>query len=265
MQLEEALRRCGRWTGASLQPRVAIAGAPNVGKSSLLNALSGLDRAIISALAGTTRDVLSAPAKLAQGLEVLLLDAAGLDGSTDPLAQSAQAAARAAVASSEAVLLVADLTGELSAQAELLDELRALNSRARPVLAANKIDLAGDPAAALAELSRRLGLEALPVSALTGAGLGRLRAALANCLEALASPRQSGLLLHENQRSNLQRAAAAARAGAGLLCGAAELADRAELVALELRSALDQLAELAGQLANEELLGEIFRRFCVGK
>ena len=103
--LASSLRSSGRWAPGPAQPRVALAGRPNAGKSSLLNALSGMDRAIVSALAGTTRDVLSAPLRLPGGREVLLLDAAGLDVSPDPLARAAHAAVREAVASAEAVIL----------------------------------------------------------------------------------------------------------------------------------------------------------------
>ncbi len=109
--LQRVLQESGQWVSASAQPHVAIAGAPNAGKSSLLNALSGLDRAIVSSVAGTTRDVLSAPARLAADLEVILLDAAGLERSDDPLWQTANRSARQAVAAAQAVLFVVDATG----------------------------------------------------------------------------------------------------------------------------------------------------------
>ena len=243
-------------------PHAAIAGRPNAGKSSLLNALSGTDRAIVSALAGTTRDVLSAAAEMAEGCEVVLLDAAGLDVTADPLTRAAHAAAREAVASADAVVFVVDAAAaDHDAEADLLAEVRQLNRRAAPLLVANKTDLPTDPA----DLARRFGPGLLPVSALTGAGLDRLRAALAERLADLAPPRPAGLLLHDRQRRRLADAAAAATAAAELLAPAGGLADVAELAAVELRAALAGLKELTGEVVTEDVLAAIFGRFCIGK
>ena len=178
-RLERALEACGRWPAGAGQPRVAIAGRPNAGKSSLLNALSGADRAIVSALAGTTRDVLSAPARLADGREVLLLDAAGLQDHADELWQAAHRAARQALASAEAVLFVADApAANWPAEAALLAEVAALNRRAALVVLAAKCDQPYD-ATPPAELARRHGADMLAVSSHTGVGLDELRALLA--------------------------------------------------------------------------------------
>lgn len=264
--LSAALSEAGRWEPSSPEPRVAIAGRPNAGKSSLLNALSGVDRAIVSALAGTTRDVLSAPARLAGGCEVMLLDAAGLDASPDPLTRAATKAAREAVAAADAILFVVDATrGDHHADAELLAEAGRLARRAPLLVLANKIDLAADPHGPAAALARRLGREVLPVSAVTGSGLDELRRRLAAALEDLAAPLPSRLLLHARQRRNLEDAAAAARRGAELLRPAGEVADVAEILAVELRAALSALAELTGEVVTEDVLAGIFSRFCVGK
>ncbi|KPK82945.1 MAG: hypothetical protein AMJ81_08755, partial [Phycisphaerae bacterium SM23_33] len=261
-QLEAALAAAGRWSPASAEPRVAIAGRPNVGKSSLLNALSGTDRAIVSALAGTTRDVLTAPAALSGGGEVLLLDAAGLDVAADPLTRAAHSAARDAVASADAVAFVIDAAqAEHDAEQALLQEVRQLNRRAPLLLLANKTDLPAD----LAELRHRFGPGLRPVSALTGAGLEELKAALAGHLADASAPRPGQLLLHDRQREQISSAGAAAARAAGLLASARQVADVAELAAVELRAGLAELKELTGEVVTEDVLEAIFSRFCIGK
>ena len=260
-RLAEALGAAGAWAPASAEPRVAIAGRPNAGKSSLLNALSGTDRAIVSAMAGTTRDVLTASAVLA-GCEVLLLDAAGLDVTDDPLERAAHAVARDAVTVADAVVFVVDASGgDHALEAELLGEVRLLNGRAPVAVVANKADLPMDEA----DLRRRFGPDILPVSAVTGAGLEALGRRLGGLLADLAPPAGGQLLLHDRQRRQIAAAVGAAGEAAGLFERAGEVADVAELAAVELRSALEALKELTGEVAAEDILASIFARFCIGK
>jgi tRNA modification GTPase len=267
--LREALDRCGRWSPASAEPRVAIAGRPNAGKSSLLNVLSGVDRAIVSAMAGTTRDVLTAPAALPGGLEVILLDAAGLHAGDDPLDRAAHRAARDAVTAAEAVLYVLDAAEARrrgpAAEAELLAEVRRLNRRTEPLVLANKADLLPDPSRPSARLAEALGAEPLAISTATGAGLEELRAELADRLAGSAAPRSAGLLLHDRQRRAIAAAAESAERAAHLLASAPAVADVAELVAADLADASAHLAELTGEVLSEDLLDTIFARFCIGK
>ncbi len=173
--LSGALSAAGRWRTGGGEVCVAIAGRPNAGKSSLLNALSGVERAIVSAMAGTTRDVLSAPARLPGGAQIMLLDAAGLEvfaDRADPLTRAAHSAAREAIRSAEAILFVIDVTDDLAyrsltlpsalrlrleerlrpegqagdpnANERLFFEVVELNRRAPLLILANKTDLVAD-------------------------------------------------------------------------------------------------------------------------
>jgi tRNA modification GTPase len=265
--LGRILAMAGAGSAGALEPKVAIAGRSNAGKSSLLNALGGVDRAIVSALAGTTRDVLSAPATLAGGVEVMLLDAAGLDATPDPLAPAAHAAAREAVASADAILFVIDAAdGESPLDTQLLAEVAALNPRAPLLVLANKVDLVEQPVQSLdIRTSNPLVGTILPVSAVTGAGLDELRRVLGERLATLAPPVTGQLLLHDRQRRSIAGAAAAANAAMDLLVGVRTIADVAELLAMELRAALHHLRELTGEVVTEDILSAIFARFCVGK
>lgn len=265
-ELSEALANSGRRMPASAEAKVAIAGAPNAGKSSLLNALSGVDRAIVSAMAGTTRDVLSAPAKLPGGAEVMLLDAAGLTVSSDPLTLAAHAAARQAVAAAEAVMFVLDAADADGDEEEaLLAEVRQLNRRATPLVLANKIDLLEGVGATLSALAERFGAQPLGVSALTGAGLEQLREVLQVELADVSAPQAGGILLHDRQRRAIEGAAGAARRAGEMLSRADSVDEVAELAAVEFRCGLDHLAELTGEVVAEDVLTAIFARFCIGK
>jgi tRNA modification GTPase len=240
------------------QPTVVLAGKPNAGKSALLNALSGEDRAIVSALAGTTRDVLSAQMTLA-GVEIELLDAAGIGRTDDPLASSADSAARQAVARADILCFVIDQSdADPIGNADLLGDLRAMNPGAPVLTLANKIDL---PAPANANILT----DAIQTSATTGAGLDALRVALAEMLH-LSAPRSGELLgLHRRQRRCLLGASDATRQAATQLAADTDLADQAEIVAIDLREALAQLGRISGQVVTDDILSDIFSRFCVGK
>ena len=245
-------------------PTIALAGRPNAGKSSLLNALAGVDRAMVSAMANTTRDVLSASIELPGGRGAVLMDLAGLGAPGCGLTDLAHGAARSALASADAIVLaVPPDSGDLSDAQALLADLETLSSAPR-LVAATKADLAGPGRAAAWALARRAGCECLDVSARTGQGIGPLREALGRLL-GLHAQRGGGTGLHRRQRLALLQSSERARSAADLLAGSDELADAAELVAFELRGALSALADISGQVTDEEILGSIFRRFCVGK
>ncbi len=250
------------------QPHVVLAGRVNVGKSSLLNAISGTDRAITSALAGTTRDVLSAPVRLDDGSAFILQDAAGFGRAETLLDEATNTAARRAVAAADLVLFVADLTDRaIQKDRQLLDQVRSANRRAPMLLVANKLDLLdkAELQHRLAEVEGLSSMTALGTSAVTGTGLGRLRDVIGERLGLSAGRSGDALGLHDRQRRCLIAAAAGAQRACSLVMEAGEVADCAELVAVELRESLGELSAISGEIVTEDILGRIFSRFCVGK
>ena len=184
---------------------------------------------------------------------------------------AAHQAARQAVRTSVMILFVIDATrSDHDADEQLFKEIIALNSRADTLIIANKIDLLINNDENLvkniiAKLSAQFGCEVLPVSAKTHQGLDELRKTLAERLVRLAAPQSSTLLLHEHQRRSLAAAAESADRAIKMLKSIKEIADSAELLAVELRAALANLGEITGQITTEDILSEIFSRFCIGK
>jgi tRNA modification GTPase len=229
---------------------VVIAGPPNAGKSSLLNALAGSQRAIVTEIAGTTRDLLRETVQL-DGIELTLVDTAGLRAqSADPVEREGIRRARAERSRADLVLAVVeagDTAAELALQQELADA-------GNIVWLHNKIDL---QASAPQQETRADGPH-LWLSAVTGAGLPAL-------LDPLR--RRAGLTDGGGAFTARARHVAALERVTGHLERATEqLAQRAgELVAEELRLAQDELATITGRFGADDLLGEIFASFCIGK
>lgn len=234
---------------------MAIAGRPNVGKSSLFNALLRDARAIVSAQAGTTRDRLEDFVNFG-GVPVKLIDTAGLREADDEVEQIGVARARAAVQQANAVLFVLDTTaGYTGADAAIAEELAAL---AVPVvIVMNKIDAAPAPK-----------LPALPfnpaatcaLSALTGEGLAPLESALESILlGGVHLAADQAMLNRTHQKESLRRATAC-------LTRLLERPDSSpEFLALDLQEALDALGEITGETTPDDILGLIFGSFCIGK
>lgn len=243
---------------------VVLAGQPNVGKSSLLNALAGAELAIVTPIAGTTRDKVSGTIQI-EGVPVHVIDTAGLRDSVDEVERIGVARSWSEIERADAVLLMHDLTriGEAGydrAEAQIEARLpAALVPRGRLLHIFNKSDAAEPPAGvASAESDAHL---ALVLSAITGEGIEALRRRLLALAGWQAQP--EGLFIARTRhvqalrhtREHLAQASAhAARADAAL-----------DLLAEELRLAHDALSEITGAFTPDELLGEIFSRFCIGK
>jgi tRNA modification GTPase len=256
-----AVARQGRLLTEGLT--VVIAGAPNAGKSTLMNALAGHDAAIVSDTPGTTRDVLRERIQL-EGVPLLLLDTAGLRASTDAIETEGMRRARVAMAQADRVLFLVDAVDDPRA-ASLASERAQLPPGVPVTLVYNKIDLApaghGAGKAGGSVPGSAPGAEAaLAISARTSTGLDALRAHL---LEAAGFRREdAGTLSARRRHLEALEATAAGLDAADAQC---RQAGAAELVAEELRNAQRALGAITGEGTADELLGRIFASFCIGK
>ena len=227
-----------------------IVGAPNAGKSSLLNALAGADRAIVTDIAGTTRDLLREAVNI-DGIEITLVDTAGLRESPDAIESEGIRRARGELARADLAILVVAPEDEAR-----IDALRAeVPAGAAVLVVHNKSDLADRSGAAGSRDA-----DHVHVSAKTGAGLDALRAAIR---------RHAGLGdgAEGSFSARARHVAALHRVREALSNARARLVhDRAgELVAEELRLAQHALSEITGEFSSDDLLGVIFSSFCIGK
>jgi len=243
-QLDQVLERSREGSLLRSGIHVVLAGPPNVGKSSLLNRLAGEERAIVTPIAGTTRDALRETI-LIDGVPLNLVDTAGLRESRDEVERLGVERAQREVARADLLLVVHDCAAPESGPA-----LEAPAAAAR-IDVFNKVDLAPGFAAPAGRNP------AVCVSAKTGAGIEALRQAI---LQA-AGWRSHGESVFLARERHLR----ALRAAAAHLSGAAERAGQWELFAEELRLSHRELSSITGEFSADDLLGEIFSRFCIGK
>ena len=234
----------------------AIVGRPNAGKSSLLNALVGYERAIVTNIPGTTRDTVEERAELG-GVTLRLIDTAGLRRSDDPIEQLGVERSRKAMEEAELILLVADGAAEWTREDSEL--ARTVADTGKPwVLVWSKADL--EKRAAAADMSGADAPPAVEVSAKTGQGLDRLAAAVGALFP--RGQEEYGQLL-----TNARQAEAAGRALAAVIRAqeALESGVTPDAMLTDVEDALSALGELTGQSVREDITDRIFARFCVGK
>jgi len=248
----DALRARAR-SGRALRDglSVAIAGPPNAGKSSLLNRLAGYDAAIVTEIPGTTRDPLREHLSL-DGLPVTVVDTAGIRETNDPVEREGVRRARLEVARADRLLWVADVREPLGATLTAAGAAQAGNGEV--TIVANKIDLADLPA----QLRVEKGTTIVQLSALTGAGIDLL---VAHLKQAAGMVGESSGTFSARRR----HVEALERTRAELGAARAFLTDALEISAEHLRNAQTALSELTGELSSDDLLGEIFATFCIGK
>jgi tRNA modification GTPase len=239
-----------------------LAGPVNAGKSSLLNALVGRDRAIVSAVAGTTRDYLEEGVDL-DGLAVRLVDTAGLRAGAGEIECLGMDRSLALMDDADLVVLVLDQAADAGPRDEAhILEAAARRGPERTLVAANKADLAPGRTGPVAAL-RHLGFETVSVSAKTGAGLEELAAAM----RARILAGQGGELPPDAAVPNLRQAGALEAAGRELsvLLEDAAAGLPPDCLGVRLETACASLAEITGEITPEGVLEAVFSRFCLGK
>ena len=237
---------------------VAILGRPNVGKSSLMNALLRSDRAIVTAIPGTTRDLLEESVSI-DGIPVRLVDTAGIRRTEDPVEVEGIRRSRLAWVDADLALILLDGSQPLSdSDRALLGEPQS----AHALLVINKCDLPSELTREDLDCLCPTHRDILEISAMVPLGLDELRKAIRSRLLPGGLESNEGVLV-----SNLRHTVAIERALQGVDQGRQSVADgrAGELIAMDLRIAADALGEITGVITTDEILERIFAEFCIGK
>ena len=230
---------------------LVIAGKPNAGKSSLLNALTGTERAIVTNIPGTTRDVLKERMEL-DGIPLHITDTAGIRESSDKIEMEGVRRARAEIETADHILWIFDDSAEVEPVVDKLD----IPSDIPLTLVRNKIDLSGSPAV----IVTRDRYTEIPVSAKQGTGMDELKRHI-RTKAGLMDEQQGEFTARRRHLDALQRAGRHMETAFSTLLET----QAGELVAEELRQAQRCLGEITGEFTTDDLLGEIFSNFCIGK
>ncbi len=236
--------------------RTAIIGRPNVGKSSLLNRLLRTNRAIVTDIPGTTRDTLEETLNL-QGVPVVLVDTAGMaEGTEDPIERLGIERSRSALAEADLALLVVDASQPLTGADQAI---AALVQKRAAIVVANKVDLLETMSPLESPIP---GAPMVPVSALTGQGLETLEEAIVETtLSGQVAVSEAPVVTSPRHKEALTRAQDHVNAA----YDAHRDGQLPDLVAIDVRAAVNALGEITGQTASEDLVETIFGTFCIGK
>ena len=257
--LDRLLATCQRGKVLKSGVRTAIVGRPNAGKSSLLNALAGFDRAIVTDIPGTTRDTVE-ESVLCGGVLLRLTDTAGIRDTEDTVEQLGVERSRKALEAADLVLAVVD--GSVPPTEEDLEVLRLAAKAPRWIAVFSKCDLWDTKTRSVGVIGQ-VGAPAATVSlsAVTGQGLDRLEAAVAALFPAGEASDSGSLLTDQRQEEAARRARDAVRRAKEAL----DAGLTPDAILTDAEEALDALGELTGRTAKEEIVSRIFSRFCVGK
>lgn len=237
--------------------RTAIVGRPNVGKSSLLNALLKEERAIVSEYAGTTRDVIEEQLLL-DGVPLVLADTAGIRKTEDYVEQIGVEKSRRLLQDAELVICVVDGAEGLTAEDE---EILQAASEKPCVIIVNKSDLKIDTT--LQQLQERFGIDkVMPLSARTNEGIDRFAAWLKNYVYGSEGTLSDGVYVQNARHEELLRQALQSLQDAQR---AAQERLPYDCIVIDVRNAIDLLGEITGDTVQDEIINEIFARFCIGK
>ncbi len=236
--------------------KTVIVGAPNAGKSSLLNRLIGRDRALVSAEPGTTRDFIEE--RIVVGGHFLrLIDTAGLNASPAPLERLGIEKTLERAVEADLFLIVVDASAAASPALPLPVDIRSRLTVDNTLVVLNKMDLVKDEP----RLSALGGFEQVKVSALTGAGLEVLRATIGAKAEAFSRSPEDLVTINARHAHSLQQARELLQAAEAKFVGNEPI----ELIASDLRGVLEAIGEIVGRVDNERMLDRLFATFCIGK
>lgn len=256
-QAEQLLRDADQGMIYRYGARAVLVGRPNAGKSSLLNALLRVERAIVTPVAGTTRDTLEETANLG-GVPVVLIDTAGIVETDDVVERIGVERSRKALAAADLALLVLDQAAPLTVEDEAI---AALTHNTPTVVVLNKADLPPQLVVDMLLQAHPHVRAQVATSAATGVGLDELGTAVAQTLLGGGAMTGATLITNPRHRDALLRAVEALHA---VIDGLA-LELPLDLLLVDLTTAVGALGEITGETVGEDLLAEIFSRFCIGK